>query len=70
MSENWSKSKFSVDYKEKKAKEVIFKINFWNGVTYTLKITSPLEKMLNVVDGDKQPIMDYIYDTNDKVKHN
>lgn len=49
-----------------KTKEIIFKTAFWNGVTYALKATSLVVKMLRLVDGYKKPVIGYIYDASDR----
>ncbi|CAH1442566.1 unnamed protein product [Lactuca virosa] len=42
--------------------------SFWRNVLYALKLTSPLVKVLRLVDGEKYPAMGYIYEAMDRAK--
>uniref|UniRef100_A0A1S3ZCG3 HAT C-terminal dimerisation domain-containing protein n=1 Tax=Nicotiana tabacum TaxID=4097 RepID=A0A1S3ZCG3_TOBAC len=66
-SEEWSKSKFA---KESAGKEVarIISYSFWNNVLHTLKIGCPLVKVLRLVDGEKKPPMNYLYEAMNRAK--
>lgn len=60
VSNDWSRSRFSIDYKEKKTTEIIINTKFWNGVSYTVKVTSAIMKMLKLVYGDQHLVTYYI----------
>lgn len=36
-------------------------IGFWNGVTSCLKVFAPLVRVLCIVDGDRKPLMGFVY---------
>ncbi|WOH11920.1 hypothetical protein DCAR_0831416 [Daucus carota subsp. sativus] len=42
--------------------------SFWNNVVYSLKIATPLVKVLRLVDGERKPAMGYIYEAMDRAK--
>nr|KYP45562.1 hypothetical protein KK1_032865 [Cajanus cajan] len=42
--------------------------SFWRNVVYILKVTTPLVKVLRLVDGKKKPSIGYIYEAMDKEK--
>jgi len=42
--------------------------SYWKNVCYSLKLTSPLVKVLHIVDGEKTPPMGYIYEAMDRAK--
>ena len=41
---------------------------FWNNVAYVLKLTTPLVRVLRLVDSVKKPAMGFIYEAIDKAK--
>ncbi|XLT13044.1 hypothetical protein HN51_058734 [Arachis hypogaea] len=42
--------------------------SFWNHVKYTLKIMGPLVRVLRLVDWEKKPPTEYIYEAMEKTK--
>ncbi|GMP82470.1 hypothetical protein CsSME_00036757 [Camellia sinensis var. sinensis] len=52
----------------KKTTQVILMPSFWNNVLYALKISSPLVRVLRLVDGERKPPMGYIYEAMDRAK--
>ncbi|XP_028219434.1 uncharacterized protein LOC114401185 [Glycine soja] len=67
-SDEWTLNKLSKEPKGKEAAKVVLMPSFWNSVVYTLKVMTPLVKVLCLVDGEKKPAMGYIYETMDKAK--
>ena len=52
----------------KKMASYILQESYWKNILYYLKLTSPLVKVLRMVDGDKKPPMGYIYEAMDRAK--
>ncbi|CAN7030175.1 unnamed protein product [Brassica rapa subsp. trilocularis] len=67
-SDDWNKSKWPREAGAKKLKQYILQESFWRNVSYALKLTGPLVKVLRMVDGDKKPAMGYIYAAMDRAK--
>lgn len=67
-SQEWSNSKWSKDAGGKKMASYILQESYWKNILYSLKLTSPLVKVLRMVDGDKKPPMGYIYEAMDRAK--
>jgi len=42
--------------------------SFWNTITFSLKVSCPLVKVLRLVDNEKKPAMGYIYEAMDRAK--
>ncbi|KAG5020141.1 hypothetical protein JHK82_016051 [Glycine max] len=66
--DEWTLNKLSKEPKGKEAAKVVLMPSFWNSVVYTLKVIAPLVKVLRLVDGERKPVMGYIYEAMDKVK--
>ncbi|KAH1189697.1 hypothetical protein GmHk_20G057422 [Glycine max] len=67
-SDEWTLNKLSKEPKGKEAAKVVLMPSFWNSVVYTLKVMAPLVKVLRLVDGERKPVMGYIYEAMDKAK--
>lgn len=52
----------------KKIASYILQESYWKNIRYALKLTSPLVKVLRMVDGDRKPPMGYIYEAMDRAK--
>ncbi|XP_073040130.1 uncharacterized protein [Primulina eburnea] len=59
-SDEWSKTKLRSSVKGKAAEATVTSISFWNGVSLTLNVFTPLVKVLRLVDGDKKPSMAFL----------
>ncbi|KAL5169694.1 hypothetical protein HKD37_11G031553 [Glycine soja] len=66
--DEWTLNKLSKDPKGKEAEKVVLMPSFWNSVVYTLKVMTPLVKVLRLVDGEWKPAIGYIYEAMDKAK--
>lgn len=68
LSKEWEESKWSEDAVGQKMKGYFIGESFWRNIVYALKLTSPLVKVLRMVDGEKKPAMGYIYEAMDRAK--
>ena len=68
ISDEWILSKLSKEPKGKEAAKVVLMPSFWNSVVYTLKVMTPLVKVLRLLDGERKSTMGYIYEAKDKAK--
>ncbi|CAG7870124.1 unnamed protein product [Brassica rapa] len=59
-SEEWDDSKWPKEAGARKLKQYILQDSFWRNIAYALKISSPLVKVLRIVDGERKPPMGYI----------
>jgi hypothetical protein len=66
--DKWTTSKNAKEEKGKKVATIIMMPSFWNKVVYILKATSPLVRVLRLVDSEKRPAMGYIYEAMDRAK--
>ncbi|KAL4345290.1 hypothetical protein AHAS_Ahas11G0263600 [Arachis hypogaea] len=62
ISDEWVRNKLSREAKGREATNIVIRPSFWNHVKYTLKIMGLLVRVLRLVDGEKKPPMDYIYE--------
>ncbi|XP_025632703.1 uncharacterized protein [Arachis hypogaea] len=67
-SDEWINNKLSKEAKGKEATKIVIMPSFWNHVKYTLKIMGPLVRVLRLIDGEKKPPMEYIYEAMEKAK--
>ncbi|KAL5190703.1 hypothetical protein HKD37_04G010081 [Glycine soja] len=63
ISNEWILNKLSKEPKGKEAAKVVLMPSFWNSVSWL-----HLSKMLHLVDGERKPVMGYIYEAMDKAK--
>ncbi|XP_057984537.1 uncharacterized protein LOC131169338 [Hevea brasiliensis] len=56
-SESWTTSKWAKEVKGKKCEGTVLSPAFWNHVVYALKVSSPLVRVLRLVDNEKKPAM-------------
>lgn len=47
---------------------VVFMNTFWNHFAYCLRAMGPLVRVLRLVDNERMPTMDYIYEAMDRAK--
>ena len=66
-SSDWIESKWANEQKGKNVANIIFISSFWNTVVFCLKVSSPLIRVLRLVDGEKRP-PGYIYVAMKKAK--
>ncbi|XP_057994684.1 uncharacterized protein LOC110632183 [Hevea brasiliensis] len=67
-SEEWTKSKWAKELSGKKVYSIVMMPTFWTNIVYILKIFGSLVRVLRLVDGEKMPIMGYIYEAMDRAK--
>nr|XP_018686228.1 PREDICTED: uncharacterized protein LOC103993628 [Musa acuminata subsp. malaccensis] len=67
-SNKWVSSKWAKDAKGKRASDIISMSFFWNQIVYTLKVMSPLVRVLRLIYNEKKPAMGYIYKAMDRAK--
>ncbi|KAJ0621437.1 putative HAT dimerization domain, ribonuclease H-like superfamily [Helianthus annuus] len=67
-SQEWLDSKWANDLKGKKVASILLHDSFWRNITYSLKLTGPLVKVLRLVDGERAPAMGYIYEAMERAK--
>lgn len=67
-SQEWNDSKWPKESGAKKVKQFIMQDIFWKDVLYALKLAGPLVKVLTIIDGDKKPPMEYIFEAMDRAK--
>ena len=67
-SQEWNESKWSKEAKGKKMASYLLQESCRKNVLYSLKLASPLVKVLRIVDGEKKPPMGYIYEAMDRAK--
>ncbi|KAK8923972.1 hypothetical protein KSP39_PZI019061 [Platanthera zijinensis] len=68
ISPEWSSSKWAKESTGKQVQNIILMISFWRSIMDILKIFGPLVHVLRLVDGEKIPVMGYIYEAMDKAK--
>ena len=56
-SADWSKSKWAKEQKGKNVAKTVIIPSFWNTIIFCLKISSPLVRVLRLVDGEKNAPM-------------
>nr|XP_043620734.1 uncharacterized protein LOC122592542 [Erigeron canadensis] len=62
------KSNLSKEIKGKRANDIVFTPTFWNNITFSIKVMSPIVKVLRLVDNEKKPAMGYIYVAMERAK--
>jgi hypothetical protein len=68
VSDDWTKNKLFKENKGKEATKTILMGSFWDSVKDILMVMAPLVRVLRLVDGEKRPAMDYIYEAMEKAK--
>ena len=68
ISTQWKESRWAKEQKGKAVEKIVGMNSFWNNVTYVLKLTAPLVRVLRLVDSEKKPAMGYIYEAVDRAK--
>ncbi|XP_076955044.1 uncharacterized protein LOC143629738 [Bidens hawaiensis] len=69
VSSDFTTSKWAKEAGGKKVNSIFMSENFWRNLVYTIKFIGPLVKVLRLVDGDKKPAMDYIYEVVKRAKN-
>ena len=67
-SAEWSESKWAKEQKIKIVDKTVIMPSFWNIIIFCLKISSPLFRVLFLVDGEKKAPMGYIYEVMTRAK--
>ncbi|XP_022025478.2 uncharacterized protein LOC110926009 [Helianthus annuus] len=67
-SDKWKESKWAKQPKGRQAKDVVQTYAFWTNVTFTLKVMGPIVRVLRLVDNEKKPAMDYLYEGMERAK--
>ncbi|TYK04958.1 hypothetical protein E5676_scaffold143G001770 [Cucumis melo var. makuwa] len=67
-SNEWKDSKWSKEQQGRRVVQTILLASFWTTIVFTLKVSSPLVRVLRLVDGEKKPPMGYIYEAMDRAK--
>ena len=67
-SSEWGESKRAKEQKGKSVASTILMPSFWNTIVFALKVSSPLVKVLRLVDGEKTAPMGYVYEAMIKAK--
>ena len=57
-SSDWSDSKWAKEQKGKTIANIVLMPSFWNTIVFCLKVSSPLVRVLRLVDGEKKALMD------------
>ena len=66
---DWSESKWEKEQKGKNVAKTVIMPSFWNTIIFCLKISSPLVRVLHLVDGKKKKApMGYIYEAMTRTK--
>lgn len=67
-SAEWSESKWPKEAGARKARQYLMQASYWKNIRHALKLTTPLIKVLRMVDGEKKSVMGYIYADMDRTK--
>ncbi|RVW51410.1 hypothetical protein CK203_097167 [Vitis vinifera] len=67
-SSDWSDSKWAKEQKRKTIANIVLMPSFWNTIVFCLKVSSPLVRVLRLVDGEKKAPMGYIYEAMNRAK--
>lgn len=68
ISAEWKESRWAKEQKGRAVEKIVGMNSFWNNVSYVLKLTAPLVRVLRLVDSEKKPAMGYIYEGMDRAK--
>ncbi|KAK4708674.1 hypothetical protein R3W88_029599 [Solanum pinnatisectum] len=68
LSTDWTSSKFAKETLGKEVANLIISAQFWSDVVRALTVCGPLTIVLRLVDGEKKPPVDYIYEAMDRAK--
>ena len=67
-SAEWSESRWAKEQKGKNVAKTVIMPSFWNTIIFCLKISSPLVRVVRLVDGEKKGPMGYIYEAMTRAK--
>ncbi|KAK1376692.1 hypothetical protein POM88_032936 [Heracleum sosnowskyi] len=68
ISQKWITSKYYKDPNGRRIASYVLMPSFWNNVICSLRVAGPLVHVLRLVDGEKKPLMGYIYEAMDRAK--
>ncbi|XP_059630209.1 uncharacterized protein LOC132273211 [Cornus florida] len=54
--------------RRKNVAQIVLMPTFWTSIVYSLKVASPLVRVLKLVDGERMPPMGYIYEAMERAK--
>ncbi|XP_075663743.1 uncharacterized protein LOC142633393 [Castanea sativa] len=66
--EDWTCSKWANELTGKRVAQTVLMHTFWNTIVYSLKVSSPIVRVLRLVDREKMPAIGYIYEAMDRAK--
>ncbi|XP_059639841.1 uncharacterized protein LOC132282251 [Cornus florida] len=67
-SQEWISSKWAKEIERKNVTQIVLMPTFWTSIVYSLKVASPLVRVLKLVDGERRPPMGYIYEAMERAK--
>ncbi|XP_059627526.1 uncharacterized protein LOC132270366 [Cornus florida] len=67
-SQEWISSKWAKEIEGKNVAQIVLMPTFWTSIVYSLKVASPLVRVLKLVDGERRPPMGYIYEVMERAK--
>ena len=67
-SKDWTRSKWAKELTGKRVAQIVLIPTFWNTIVYSLKVPSPIVRVLRLFDGEKRPTMGYIYEAMHRAK--
>ncbi|WOL01274.1 hypothetical protein Cni_G09990 [Canna indica] len=67
-SDKWTNSKWAKEALGKRVCDIVLMATFWTNIVYILKIFGPLVQVLRLVNGERKPSMEYIYEAMDRAK--
>ena len=67
-SKDWTRSKWAKELTGKRVAQIVLIPTFWNTIVYSLKVPSPIVRVLRLFDGEKRPTMGYIYEAMHQAK--
>ncbi|XP_075095544.1 uncharacterized protein LOC142173790 [Nicotiana tabacum] len=68
LSNEWKDNRYAKEAAGKENAKILISPSFWNDVVRVLKVDGPLIRVLRMVDGERKPPMDYLYEVMDRAK--
>ncbi|XP_059670904.1 uncharacterized protein LOC132316448 [Cornus florida] len=71
MADGWEDkrhSKWAKEIEGKNVAQIVLMPTFWTSIVYSLKVASPLVRVLKLVDGERRPPIGYIYEAMERAK--
>ncbi|XP_059654936.1 uncharacterized protein LOC132301724 [Cornus florida] len=66
--QEWISSKWAKEIEGKNVAQIVLMPTFWTSIVYSLKVASPLVRVLKLVDAVRRPPMGYIYEAMERAK--